>query len=277
MPVPERSCQPRGTSACDRVPQRFVLLSTQRSGTSWFMERMAAHPELGAYGEILLPDRSLRGDWSNWPPGADDRLFYTSYLKERGSRWLRLRWHVELFRYLDYIYEPRRELRSIGFKLMYDRLLRYPETLAYLRVRSVRVLHMIRANVLDLFLSREALPRRSVAHAWSPADLETIRVPVDTRRLVAELARLRRDQEIARRVLAALRLRVYEFSYEAALADDSVLSEALSFVGVQHLAGVDLTPTMLKLAPLSHRESISNFEQVEQTLARTRFAGLLRP
>ncbi len=241
------------------------------------MERMAAHPALGAYGEILLPDRSLRGDWANWPPGADDRLFYTTYLKQHGTRWLRLRWHGELFRYLDYIYEPRRDLRSIGFKLMYDRLLRYPEILAYLHARSVRVLHMIRANVLDLFLSRQALPRRSVAHVWSPADLETVRVPVDTRRLLDQLARLRRDQNIARRVLGALRLQVYEFSYEAALADDSVLSEALSFVGVHQLTGVDLSPAMLKLAPLSHRESISNFEEVERTLARTRFAGLLRP
>jgi hypothetical protein len=159
---------------------------------------------------------------------------------------------------------------------MYDRLVRYPEILAYLRTRSVRVLHQIRTNVLDLFLSREALPRRSVAHAWSPAELETIRVQVDTRRLIPRLARLRRDQILASRLLAALRLQVYEFSYEAALANDVILSEALAFVGIHHAAGIDLSPVMLKLAPLSHREGISNFEEVERTLAGTRFAGLLR-
>jgi hypothetical protein len=241
------------------------------------MEQMAAHPQLGGYGEILLPDRSLREGWSNWPPGANDRLFYTTYLNERGWRCSRLRWHVELFRYLEYIYEPRRNLRSIGFKLMYDRLVRYPEILVYLCTRSVRVLHLIRANVLDLFLSREALPRRSVAHAWSPAELETVRVSVDTRRLIPQLARLRRDQKIVRHLLAALRLQVYEFSYEAALADDSILSEALAFVGIHHATDVDLSPAMLKLAPLSHREGISNFEEVEQALAGTRFAGLVRP
>jgi hypothetical protein len=240
------------------------------------MERMAAHPELGGYGEILLPDRSLRGGWSHWPPGSDDRLFYTAYLKQRGFGGSALRWHIELFRYLDYFYERRGDLRSIGFKLMYDRLLRYPEILLYLRAHSVRVLHLIRANVLDLFLSREALPRRSAAHAWSPAELEPVRVPVDAARLASALARLRRDQAIARRVLAALRLPVYEFSYEAALADDAILSEALTFVGIHHAEGIDLSATMLKLAPLSHREGIANFEEVEQALAGTRFAGLLR-
>lgn len=242
------------------------------------MERMAAHPELGGYGEILLPDRSLHQGWSTWPTGADDRPFYTTYLKERGMRSSSsLRWHAELFRYLDYVYEPRRNLRSIGFKLMYDRVLRYPEIVVYLRARSVRILHMIRANVLDLFLSREALPRRTVAHAWSSAELETVKVPVDTRRLIPQLACLRRDQNIARRVLAALGLQVYEFSYEAALADDVVLSEALAFVGIHHVAGVDFSPVMLKLAPLSHRDGISNFEEVEETLAGTTFAALLRP
>lgn len=241
------------------------------------MEQMAAHPELGGYGEILLPDRSLAPGWENWPPGANDRPFYTTYLKERGSRCSALRWHLELFGYLDYFYEPRRNLRSIGFKLMYDRLLRYPEILIYLRARSIRVLHMIRANVLDLFLSREALPRRSAAHAWSSSELESVRVPVDTRRLISRLAGLRRAQNIARRLLATLGLQVYEFSYEAALANDVILTEALAFVGIRHVTGVDLSPVMLKLAPLSHREGISNFEEVEQALAGTRFAGLLRP
>ena len=79
---------------------RFVLLSTQRSGTSWVMERLAAHPEIGSYGELLL---SGRAGWPDWPPGANDRPFFETYLKDRGARPASLSAHLHLFRFLDYV------------------------------------------------------------------------------------------------------------------------------------------------------------------------------
>lgn len=238
---------------------------------------MAAHPDIGGYGELLLPLRPGIDGWSNWPPGADDRPFYTTYLRERGLHNSHLRRHLELFRYLDYVYGSPRSVRAIGFKLMYDRLRPYPEILVYLRRRSVRVLHLIRENVLDIFLSREARAKRSAAHARSPADLEEVSVRVDTATLISHLTRLRLEQKVARRLLAALHLQAYEFSYEAALVDDAILSNALAFVGIPGVLGGSLPPVMLKLAPLSHREGIANFDDVARTLAGTRFAGLVRP
>lgn len=258
-------------------PQRFVLLSMQRSGTSWFIERMAAHPEVAGYGELLLPLQPGADGWANWPPGAEDRPYYTAYLEEHGLAGSRLRRHLELFDYLDYVYEPRSNLRAIGFKLMYDHVRLYPEILVYLRIRGVRVLHLIRTNVLDIFLSREARQRRSVAHARSPAELEAVRVPVTTSELLPKLTRLRREQQVVRRLLKGLGFTEYEFSYEHALADDAILWQALQLVGVQELEGVDLSPISLKLAPMSHREGIANFEEVEEALVGTRFTRLLRP
>ena len=73
---------------------RFILLSTQRSGTSWVMERLAAHPRIGSYGELLLMNHE---GWPGWPPGAHDRPVYKTYLRERGhvnSTWDR---HRHLF------------------------------------------------------------------------------------------------------------------------------------------------------------------------------------
>jgi hypothetical protein len=256
---------------------RFVLLSTQRSGTSWFIERMAAHPEVRAYGELLLPLAPGVDGWSNWPPGAIDRPFYVTYLRERRLEGFRVPRHFALFRYLDYVFEPRRDLRAIGFKLMYDQVVRYPEILLYFRTRAVRILHLIRANVLDILLSREAQSRRSFAHARSPAELETVRVPIDTRRLIPKLMRIRGEQRTAGLLLSALRLDTFEFSYENAIRDDAVLSKALAFVGVEGVSGVELPAVMLKLAPLSHREGIANFEEVAETLRGTTLARLLRP
>lgn len=251
---------------------RFVLLSTQRSGTSWLMERLAAHPEVGAYGELLLGGRE---GWPEWPPGASDRPFYQTYLTERDAG-ARRREHRHLFSYLDYLYEPRRGFRAIGFKLMYNEATPYPELLVYLKARGVRVLHLARSNLLDIAFSQIAMRSRTFVHAWSPDQREAVRVTVDTAYLLKLLRRHERDRVIARRVLRAARVPVHEASYEALVADDAHLTRILRFLRIPDGSGGDLQATMLKLAPSSHRDTIENFQEVETALRGTRFHRFLR-
>lgn len=253
---------------------RFVLLSTQRSGTSWCMERIASHPDVAGYGEVLL--RTADG-WSDWPPGAEDRPFYTTYRRERGWKGSRFRDHTELFRYLDYLYEPRHKLRAIGFKLMYDEARPYPEVLAYMKLRRVRVLHLVRENLLDLVLSREAMTHRRFVHARSEEQRESVKVHVDTTDLVSRLVVVENQRRFAQRVLRALRLRAYEFTYEDLSKDDAVWRGILHFIAVPDHDHGDLSARMLKLAPLSHRNGVENFDEVAQTLSGTRFERFLRP
>jgi len=255
----------------------FVLWSTWRSGTSWLMERLNKHPAVGSYGEILrvLPP-SVTG-WSEWPPGAQDRPFYTAYLRERGLVDSLLGPHTHLFRYLDYVYAPRRNLRAIGFKLMYDQVRPYPHVLAYLRWRNVRVLHLIRENLLDLVLSRKANAFRKRANVWSTEEREFIRPCLNTRTLIAELTRLEWERRVARLATRLSLLPVHEVSYEDLLDSDSRLDPILAFLGVRRDAGTDLSPTIVKLAPFSHRDGIANFDEVDQCLQGTRFHAFLRP
>jgi hypothetical protein len=184
--------------------------------------------------------------------------------------------HLKLFRYLDYLYEPRGAIRTIGFKVMYDQLRHNPELLVYFRRRKVRVVHLLRRNLLDIHLSREALLHRNFAHARSPAEREEIRIDVDTSRLVRALTRLELQQRAVRCALTRLHLLTHEVIYEDALADDRLLYSVLSYVGIIDGPGHDLSAVMLKLAPSSHRATIRNFDAVAETLATTKFAVFLR-
>jgi hypothetical protein len=263
----------RHRGAHDEVT-RFVLLSTQRSGTSWVMERLASHPGIGGYGEVLL--LSAKG-WSDWPRGAADRPFFATYLEERSLAASRLARHAMLRRYLDYLYEPRRGFQAIGFKLMYDQVARLPGVLAYLRSRHVKVLHLVRVNSLDVLLSRQAQEARHLAHARSPEERETVRVRVDTAALLAALRRIDRERRVARAILHGIHAEICELSYEAIVADDQLLCDALQFLGIELASAHTLTASMLKLAPHSHREGIENYDEVVSHLTRTRFASLLHP
>lgn len=231
------------------------------------------HPSLGAYGELLLAERH---GWPNWPPGAADRPFFWTYLNERGSR-SRIDRHRQLFDYLDYLYEPRRDFRAIGFKLMYDEATPYPELIAYMKRRNVHVLHLIRTNLLDVALSQIAMSTRRFPHAWSPDQREELAVQVDTRYMMKLLWVLRLQRLLARSSLRTLRLPVHELSYETATTDDAALHSALRFLGLSVDEDIDLPSTMLKLAPSSHREGIANFDEVESSLRGTRFHRHLRP
>jgi hypothetical protein len=237
------------------------------------MERFAAHPRVGSYGELLLADRE---GWPDWPPGAGDRPFYDTYLDDRGGHASRIHRHTSLFRYLDYVYMPRREFGAIGFKLMYDEAAPYPEILWYLRARGVRVLHLVRKNLLDIALSRMAMASRCHVHAWSPAEREDVSVHVDTTHLLRRLRRLELDRTLASAIIRIARLEVHEITYESLLADDVPLHRAFEFLGFDDAAELELSATMLKLAPASQRASIANLDEVVACLAGTRYQRFLR-
>lgn len=261
----------------DNDVTRFVLLSTQRSGTSWVMERLAAHPRIGAYGEMLLRTHRDPTGPPDWPPGAEDRPTYVGYLRDRRADDSRIAEHRSLFEYLDYLYEPRRGFRAIGFKLMYDEARPYPELLAYFKGRRVRILHLVRTNLIDLLMSREAIERRSNSHAWSPEQREQVRVYLDTRRLVGRLRLLERERRVASLIVRGLGIPVHDLRYEDLLVDDGALDGALAFLGFDAGGSAELRATMLKLAPMSHREGMANYPEVAYCLAGTRFSRFLRP
>lgn len=252
---------------------RFVLLSMPRSGTSWVMERLSAHPAVGAYGELLLPARS---GYQKWPPGAGDRPFFETYLRERGIPNSRAGRHLHVFEFLDYVYAPRADQSAIGFKTMYRSAARYPELLAYFRRRAVRVLHLVRINLLDVALSQTGIALRRTPHAWSQNERDDIRVPLDTDDLLNKLRSLERDRVIARCLLRAARLRVQEIAYEELHLSDRPLYQALEFLEVPSPSAYPLPSSMIKLASSSHRAGIANYEAVDVCLRGTRFHRFLR-
>lgn len=257
----------------DVKPKPFVLLSTQRSGTSWVMDRLTKHPRLGGYGELLLAGVKGR---PNWPPGSNDRPFLAGYVGERRGGAGEKGWsHYYLFPYLEHLYEARRDLEAIGFKLMYSDLLHHPEVMLYLRARSVRVLHLVRANLLDIYLSRESLSRRRGPHARSEDKREDVRLELDPAALVRALRRLERERTLVRAMLRGLRLPSYELIYEDLRADESVLYGALEFLGITDGRDIELSSSLVKLARSSHRESITNYEAVERCLSGTRYEQFL--
>jgi LPS sulfotransferase NodH len=254
-------------------PVRFVVLSTQRSGTTWLIQKLNNHPQVGGYGELLLPVDA----WPEWPADSVDRPRFKPYAAQRGAGRSRLWRPVHLFSYLDHVFAPRRDLHAIGFKLMYSQAKIYPEVWAYLLSRRVRVVHLVRANLLDVVLSRAAMARRTNVHARSPDEVERVVVRLEPGRLINDMKRLDRQTRIARAALRVSRLPTHEVAYEDLRTDDRRLPHIFGFVGAaRDLGAAEGRGDTMKLAPDSHRDSIENFDEVRDAVKATRFAGMLR-
>lgn len=254
-------------------PRPFVIYADQRSGSTWLRQMLDSHPEIHVEGEVFLHHTNERIQALLADPTAPATDWAVHWSRaEPGARRVLRPWYV--FAHLDRIFTAMHEhAPAVGFKLMYDQSLLYPETLWYLLRRRVGVVHLVRENHLDVLLSRPARRVRGVAHSTEP--VEPVRIQLDPTRLCAQLRRRERVVACADRFLRASRLPHVRVTYEAATADSRVLTPVLAFLGVTPAAG-ELRSENRKLNTLPHWEMIENYDAVRRTLAGTRFARFLQ-
>jgi hypothetical protein len=228
------------------------------------MSVLNGYEPVAGHDELLLPRR--RSPDRRW----DSDFSYARYIESK-ERYGRLR-PFSVYRYLDDFYA---RPGAVGFKLMYSQVKSYPEVLAYLRRRRVRVIHLVRRNHLDVLLSfavKRAIGQAHVLEAEERPPDPT--VELDPRTLVHDLKRLERHHALGRRVLQAFRLPHVEVSYEALAADDANFRPVLDFLGVPPNGALPASH-ILKSRRGTHRDVIANYDAVRSVLTGSKFAALL--
>ena len=243
----------------------FVLLSSQRSGSSWLTDLLASHPSIQMFAEVFL-DRARRETDLNrhlLPP-----LRFHEY--RRDHRCVRP-WAT--WRYLDVLMQDASSCEAVGFKLMYAQALRLPELTPGLLSRGFRVVHLVRENALDVLISREMMRRHRRVHASETPGRDM--VALDTESLPAQLRQHLRMAAAARTALRALRMRVHEVRYEQLAADPR--AELRRIFGFLELSGAapDLESRYVRVNTGSQREKISNYDEVAAALETTSFRRFL--
>lgn len=126
--------------------RRFVLIGHERSGSNLLVDALSSHPGAVCFAELFNQSSDRRhfaqafdGDW--YRDGADPVAFLRSSVYAEGRA------------------------AAVGFKLFYDQA-RTPSTAAawsYLAAeRDIRIVHIARANLLEVLVSREVATRTNV-------------------------------------------------------------------------------------------------------------------
>lgn len=248
---------------------RFVVLSTQRSGSTWVVDMLTSHPRVVAYSELFMHGGVGTPKW-----GTEKDLPYwqTFIADKRGGRFTRPYW---LWSYLGRALDERPGINAVGFKLMYSQLTSIAKPLMpALWLKRVRLIHLIRRNSLDVVLSKEAgEARHGVLHAREGQPVESVRLRLRTDDLMKRLTAHERAVAGAR-----VRFKKVGLSYREVFYEDLVADEAGGFASLFEFLGVEPAPvssSLQKVNPTAHEELIENYGEVREALEGTKFSGQL--
>jgi LPS sulfotransferase NodH len=246
------------------TPDKFVVLTTNRSGSEWMMSTLNSFPDVFAHSELFLPRPQVsEGKWNS-------DFAYPRFIESK-VKGIALR-PFSVFSYLNTFYGMP---GKVGFKLMYKQLGAYPEILAYLLKHHVRIIHLIRQNHLDVMLSYAVKARIGRSHLLvGQSTPDELRVELDTRNLLRKLAWLQEQQNIARRLLIWFRLPHLEVAYEDLVRDQIYFHRIGDFLSINSTQQIPQS-ALTKIRKKGHRNVIGNYDEVKEVLVNSKFAGLL--
>lgn len=241
----------------------FVILTTQRSGSTWIVDVLDQCADTAVYGELFLPTKM------KWQAGSAD--FPQFFERRRGIR------PLATFNYLNALY---RQPGHTGFKLMYSNVRTYPEIVLYFCWRRLPVIHLVRENVLDTVISSDMgqangqWHRTAVDAAASAPQVTQIELNADT--LLPRLQWLQKKITFNRNWLRICRLPHLEISYEALVRDSSEFNRITRFLSLPEAAAAKAS-SFSKIRQSTYADEIINFNEIKETLAGTQYAALLEP
>lgn len=243
---------------------KFVVVGIQRTGTTLVGTSLNSHPGICCFGEafkMLVPRGKVDvGD--------------SGYLKSlQTSRWRKVGhylWRGTLVRrHLDELYATA-GYQAVGFKFMYNQSRRFSAVVPYLKQHDVRVIHVVRDNVLKTLLSRLVATTRGLYHSDRPTEAIRVRVPIDG--LLGKLQRIQTEGMYWAEVFGG-HSHYMRLSYESFLSQTDV--EARRMMTLLDVDYAPLTSTLVKVNPDDPSRTIENYDEVRDYLARTPFAGCL--
>ncbi|CRI63004.1 hypothetical protein THIOKS11100017 [Thiocapsa sp. KS1] len=238
--------------------RKFVVLTTQRSGSVALIQSLSSHPDIVCFGEIFLKGATYARNMSV-PPGRSNFL-YEEYIRESLSNRVRalLAPKASERDFLETFYGRHEDKAAAGFKLMYSQIANHRGTLDWILRHDVGIIHLVREDALRVILSRHTRVKTGVAHSAAKIDAASLRLdPVGlVRQLDAREKNVKRFRELLTDKPGSMEIR-YEHYLENRPSENRRI---LQFLGVS--PDIELTSGVVKQATRPLREIIENYDEV---------------
>jgi len=238
-------------------PRRFVILTTQRSGSTWLVQELDQHPEIRCLGEVFNHHKHIK-------------TILKEVYAEMYHNWSI---HKEM---LEDIYASSSE-PLVGFKQHYHYIgsdIR-EKFFQWVVAHNVSVVHLVRRSRLEMFISHMFARGEQYYHRY--ADEKVIRVKpihidVDDFLKYAQL----REEECSRyryELESRRGVQYYELQYEAYARPEHTAAHMralYAFLGVKDVYfRINTTETVQKVNFQTCKERVSNWDELRASLMQT--------
>ena len=245
---------------------KFVVFTTPRTGSTLIVKTLDAHPEILCAGELFF----FKGDiyhteyqYRFWRvPGGNKINYLVNYPKL----------FCTLNNFLDKFYTHKdASIKAKGFKLMHFQTYYTPGIFQYLKKNDVKVIVLIRKNVLRNTLSD--LKARSTKVYHNEGNASTLTMPtfkVDIEELGRKMQQIEGFNKQLENCTTNLNRKI--IYYEDLENWDETISDVLNYLNVTNIS---LAPASKKLNPDRLEDMIENFSEVKSWLEKNNYEKYL--
>ena len=242
--------------------KKFVILTTQRTGSTLLWRYLDQHPEIEGHGEVFL--RSLKR-----PDCFSTFLNNTPFGKIRNI--LNKRGMADA--YLKSLEPDQSAAKAFGFKLMYNQNNNMLTNL--MQERDFHVIHLIRQNFLKIVLSRETARARSQYHLAPGEEAKSIKVRLDTETLIPDLNVIQKEVDAHREIFKSGRY--MEVHYENLISNkDQVTKSIIEFLGLGEEGISKMEFPLKKINSENLQDLIENFDEVQSVISDSPYQSFLK-
>jgi len=217
------------------------------------------------YGELFLKRKKRSGKES-----LGDSFNYPRFVETKPTG-IPIR-PFSTFSYLDKLYKAP---GAVGFKLMYSHFGKDPEIMAYFLFHRVKIIHLVRRNLLDMLISqaiKRQLRRSHILEGQEKPD--PIRVRLKSETLLHKLEVKEKKLARARRVIQWSGLPSLEVAYEDLQENPREFTALCEFLEVPPVREIP-SSKLVKMRKGLPSEILENYQEIRQLLVSTPYAVFL--
>lgn len=246
---------------------KFAIVTTQRTGTTFFLTCLDSHPQIQCAGTIF-PQVNKFKFFRFDRKGSVYHRYRNNSLRRQLMHWFQRRQSV--YNCLNDQYHQSNGVSALGFKVSYNHMESYPAIVTWLREHEIKIIHFVRHNLLKRYVSQATMRARGLAH--STKTVQPVKVRLQIGKLEKELARRVRIVEKYRRTF--IDGPYLEVSYESFVANrEAETRRILQFLDIDRF--MPLASDLKKLNPDSLEDIIENYEEVALVLKGTSYEKYL--
>jgi LPS sulfotransferase NodH len=243
---------------------KFIVFTTPRTGSTLLVKSLDTHPEIFCAGEIfLLGGTSFHRECSFrfWKLPLPKKMIYVLNFP---NMWMNLK------SFLNRFFTAKNGEQAKGFKLMHFQTAYLPGMIDYIKNNDVKVILLLRENLLKNTLSDLRARQTGVYHNSGKGAEKLPRFRVDLELLGKKMAEINDINKQLEQATASMnRLKV---AYEDFDNWDATISKILNFLNVKD---IPLTPVSKKLNPDKLEDMMENYDEMKNWLQQKNYAHFL--